>query len=220
MSQNEHGIYKSISDCPRPLITCKFDYNPDYSPIIVLFVIVLIIFVIFPYTVKLMNIAFFSKIIEGKNLGKIILKKKEKELILKSETKVLDEEKVRKMIEKLLESNNLSEGLYTKIEGGDNDIHMTPEISNLMLFSPEKISPIKSSINNDSGLKGLGGSWLLSSGRKKEVYNRKSTGGRKSERGKKVRVRKVLNKKSLERKVSAFDPGKVNEEEPKDVKIN
>jgi hypothetical protein len=71
-------IYKSIKECPGPILTCRFDYSPDYSSMIYLFIMILTIFVVIPLTVICCNKLLFEKVFCGKNIGSLCCKKQKK----------------------------------------------------------------------------------------------------------------------------------------------
>ena len=52
-----------IHDCPGSILTCQFDYKPDYASIIMLSAIVINLFCIFPCSVSLLNQLLFEKLI-------------------------------------------------------------------------------------------------------------------------------------------------------------
>lgn len=64
--KDENGLYKNINFCPKdqPILTCRFDYQAEWEPITALIFIIIIIFVIFPYSVKIFNMIAFAKIRE------------------------------------------------------------------------------------------------------------------------------------------------------------
>lgn len=71
-------IYKSIKDCPGPILTCQFEFVPDYSSMVTLIIMIAIIFILIPLTVIICNKILFEKIFCGRNIGSFCCNKKQK----------------------------------------------------------------------------------------------------------------------------------------------
>lgn len=76
---DENGLYPSIEKCEVPIYRCKFHYSPDYTPIIVLFIVVFSLFFIIPCFVRTLNKILFEELHKfGSCLKKCVKKKKKK----------------------------------------------------------------------------------------------------------------------------------------------
>lgn len=232
MEIDANGLYKDIKYCPKPLLTCRFDYNPDYEPIASLIFFVLLTFLIIPYMVKYCNVFFFNKVFYGdRSLGMLIKSKKKKKNF---------EEKSEENKNKIIINNDAenlgAKNTITKTESQPGKKFLRNKSSNsgwLSLDDFEKrkikaevtkkifITPrkLKGSIQNESGLRGMGGSSnpcakmpdtnVMKMRHKEKLFNKfpdKENDRMKkaiNRRGKKRKTRK-MRKKSI---ISVFDPG-------------
>jgi hypothetical protein len=103
---DSNGAYLSIEDCPDGILTCQFNFEPNYESIIALFYMMAALFIALPLFIATLNSIFFEKIFCGKTLGQCCGSKKKVK-----QTKF--ESKIHKM-----EKTKLSQKALIQNEGG------------------------------------------------------------------------------------------------------
>lgn len=58
---DENGLYPSIAECGVPIYRCKFHYEPDYKPMLVLLIILFVVFLIIPCFIRVLNKILFQE---------------------------------------------------------------------------------------------------------------------------------------------------------------
>jgi len=67
-----NGAYLSIENCPDGILTCRFNFEPQYESIFALGFLIAGLFIIAPLLISIINTIFFSKILCGKTLGQVM----------------------------------------------------------------------------------------------------------------------------------------------------
>lgn len=172
---NDKGIYPTIKDCDVPIYKCKFDYTPDYTPMVVLGLFVITVFFILPCFIRTLNKFLFQKIFFKKKTlyqflisdnSKKLQKLKEKDKL--NRIKILKEAKRATDGKSILQEHPVKRKMKNKsiyelkaIEEDKNDIPYTlREIPNKGIdavqkiksfdFTPSKEGSSKKNLNGDS----------------------------------------------------------------------
>lgn len=76
---DSNGAYLSIEDCPDSILTCRFNFEPNYESIVALAYMVAGLFIAAPLFIVTLNSIFFEKIFCGKTLGQCCCGGKQKQ---------------------------------------------------------------------------------------------------------------------------------------------
>ena len=107
------AAYSDPSECPGSIITCQFEFTPNWAPIITLFIMILIVFILVPYGVRITNRILFGKIIYKRTLRQVLSCKKKEE---KEQSHILLAESLRYTSFQVKPSRHRRSRLYGRVD--------------------------------------------------------------------------------------------------------
>lgn len=124
-----------ISECKGPLYSCNFAYDPDYSGIQALIVMVFLVFFFFPICIAKVNIIIFGRIRKGVTISNFLCKKwkKKRKFLIKKRARYNFQGNYRTQ-------NSLTNGQYGVVM---NTQTSTRFFENIQLSKINQIAPIR-----------------------------------------------------------------------------